>query len=207
MTLYLPDQGTAAVQESSYRWATVTSTDPLLIRLDGDTVPLPVTPDSLLDITRLTAGDRVWVQLVGRRLVVLGKAGGLALPAPPPEPGIWQDYSAQIISDNTGTTTGTSISFARYMVLGNTCFVIGEGSVGTTAISNVAATLPPPTPSRRFLNCGSFNIHATSAPAQSGAAAMTSTLLRVVTTPLTSSAFVDAPASSTIRWNLVYEIA
>jgi hypothetical protein len=63
-------------------WATVTGVAPLRIRLDGDTSPLPFTPDNL--VAELAVNDRVWVALVinadpafhGRRAVVAGRAGG-----------------------------------------------------------------------------------------------------------------------------------
>ena len=55
----------------SWRWATVTQVSPLRVRLDGDTDPLPVTPDTL---TAVTVADRVWCQLTGRRVVVHGVA-------------------------------------------------------------------------------------------------------------------------------------
>jgi hypothetical protein len=78
MTLYLPDQDVATPE--TYRWATVTDTAPLTIRLDGDQVPLPATPDTLVDPATLKAGRRVWVQFYGRRLIVVGAAPD---PAPP----------------------------------------------------------------------------------------------------------------------------
>lgn len=61
---------------SKFRWATVTQVSPLRIRLDGDTDELPVTPDSLVAPAALAVNVRVWVQLYGRRLIVLGAANG-----------------------------------------------------------------------------------------------------------------------------------
>jgi hypothetical protein len=66
--------------ENTYRWATVTQASPLRIRLDGDTSALPVTPSSL--VASLSVNDRVWVQLFGRRLIVLGKASGGSASSP-----------------------------------------------------------------------------------------------------------------------------
>jgi hypothetical protein len=68
--------------QPSHRWATVTATSPLRIRLDGDTDPLPYTPDSL--VAGLAVADRVWVQLAAgpnpdrrsRRVIIMGRAGG-----------------------------------------------------------------------------------------------------------------------------------
>lgn len=57
------------------RWGTITATSPLRIRLDGDTDPLPLTPDSLVDPLILEVGDRVRCEVVGR-VVIVGKSGG-----------------------------------------------------------------------------------------------------------------------------------
>ena len=60
--------------ESSWRWATVTQASPLRIKFDGQSAPLPVTPDTL--VGGLVVGDRVWVQIYGRRPIIHGRAGG-----------------------------------------------------------------------------------------------------------------------------------
>lgn len=65
--------GLATPPPSSYRWATVTVDDPIQIRLDGDLDPLPIVPDNLAG--PLLVGTRVWVQLYGRRVVILGSGG------------------------------------------------------------------------------------------------------------------------------------
>lgn len=57
-----------------WTWATVTQASPLRIRLDGDTDPLDMTPQSLTGALRI--GDRVWVQGNLRSVVVHEKAGG-----------------------------------------------------------------------------------------------------------------------------------
>lgn len=85
--LWLPQNPVAARPEvgnsGNWRWATVTQQSPLRIRLDGETDPLPVTPDTLLTTERMAVGDRVWVQLYGRRVVVVGRANALAAPELP----------------------------------------------------------------------------------------------------------------------------
>lgn len=61
-------------------WATVTDDSPLRIRLDGETTPLPITPDTL--VAGLSVDDRVWVTLStsrdpnakAHRVVIIGKA-------------------------------------------------------------------------------------------------------------------------------------
>ena len=59
---------------ASWRWATVTSVDPLRVMPDGDTSPLAEAPDTL--IGGLVVGDRVRLVIVARRALVLGRAGG-----------------------------------------------------------------------------------------------------------------------------------
>jgi microcystin-dependent protein len=61
-----------------WTWATVTQSDPLRIRLDGETVALDITPENLAG--SLLPGERVWVQVSGRRVLVTGRAGGMGVP-------------------------------------------------------------------------------------------------------------------------------
>lgn len=64
---------------TSFKWATVTGNNPLAIKLDGDTAPLALIPDSLVDPVSLTVGDRVRVELSLRKVVIHGVASGGAL--------------------------------------------------------------------------------------------------------------------------------
>lgn len=54
----------------SLRWGLVTSTDPRLVTLDADTLPIHAGT-----IAPVTTGDRVLVVIVNRRATILGKAG------------------------------------------------------------------------------------------------------------------------------------
>lgn len=56
----------------AFRWATVTSTDPLRIQLDGDTSPLAADPTNFAG--DLKPASRVWTVSVNRRLYLLGAA-------------------------------------------------------------------------------------------------------------------------------------
>lgn len=69
-----PDLMNKESQESSWRWATVTAASPLAIRLDNSPSALSATPIDL--VGGLKVGDRVWAQLVSRRVIVHGKGGG-----------------------------------------------------------------------------------------------------------------------------------
>jgi hypothetical protein len=64
----LPPTGDA---HDSWRWATVTSTTPLQIHIDGDDEPLITTPDTL---TPVNHGDRVRVHIHHRRTTIIGTA-------------------------------------------------------------------------------------------------------------------------------------
>lgn len=57
-----------------WTWATVTDDSPLRIRLDGDADPLDITPECLYD--NPTVGQRVWVQMYNRRVIVHSPNGG-----------------------------------------------------------------------------------------------------------------------------------
>lgn len=61
---------------TSFKWATVYGTNPLSIKLDGDTAPLALIPDSLIDPRTLVPGDRVRVELSLRKAVVHGASRG-----------------------------------------------------------------------------------------------------------------------------------
>lgn len=55
----------------TYRWATVTQLDPIRIRLDGDELPVESEPVTLAP---LAVGNRAWVQIHGRMMIILGVA-------------------------------------------------------------------------------------------------------------------------------------
>lgn len=79
LPIYAPGSENLQPQQadgSSFRWATVTQAWPaaLRIRLDGDTLELPMTPDTLDSPNTYLVGSRVWVQIAGRRVIVLGRA-------------------------------------------------------------------------------------------------------------------------------------
>lgn len=58
----------------SWTWATVTQASPLRVRLDGEVDPLDIAPDCLFPSPVI--GQRVWVQLTGRRVIVHSASGG-----------------------------------------------------------------------------------------------------------------------------------
>jgi len=64
----------------TFKRAIVTAVGPLRILIDGDTVPIPFTPKSLIDPATLAVDDVVHADQSGHRLVVLGRVGGLVLP-------------------------------------------------------------------------------------------------------------------------------
>lgn len=67
-----------STEMASYRWATVTTADPLRIRFDADTEAQPASPTNLAG--PLCPGQRVWVITVLRRAIVVGVAGGSGAP-------------------------------------------------------------------------------------------------------------------------------
>jgi hypothetical protein len=81
LELLIPQAKTEPTDQ--WRWATVTVSAPLRIRLDGETEALDITPDSL--VGPLAVGSRVWTQTSGRRIIVAGVAGGAGAPGEAPE--------------------------------------------------------------------------------------------------------------------------
>lgn len=65
--------------DSTFGWGTVTALGPLRVKLDGDSIAVPATPDSLIDPANLAVADRVRCELAGTRLIVHGRAAGISL--------------------------------------------------------------------------------------------------------------------------------
>jgi len=90
----------------TFKRAIVTAVAPLRIILDGDTVAVPFTPESLIDPATLAVDDVVRTELSGNRLVVLGRVGGLVIPTA-------DDFiPAGIIWEFSGTALPTGWSWA-----------------------------------------------------------------------------------------------
>jgi hypothetical protein len=54
----------------------MTDLNPVRVKLDGDSIELPITPDCLIDPATLLLGDRVRCEVAGRRLIIHGRSGG-----------------------------------------------------------------------------------------------------------------------------------
>lgn len=65
--------GPRPVDAPSFRYATVTGTGPLRVRLDGEDAAVASTPTTLVPVA---VGDRVRVMLYHRQLEILGLVGG-----------------------------------------------------------------------------------------------------------------------------------
>ena len=59
-----------------WTWADVTQASPLQVTLDGSDDPTDVDPAKDAIVAGLVVGDRVWCQVTGRQIVILGRAGG-----------------------------------------------------------------------------------------------------------------------------------
>ena len=64
-----PDRG----RQIDLQWGYITSTAPLRLRNEHEAAPIPATPSKLVDVA---VGDRVYYVHSGRKLVILGRAGG-----------------------------------------------------------------------------------------------------------------------------------
>jgi hypothetical protein len=94
-----------------WRWATITDASPLRLRFDGDTTEIDVT-DTLVDPLSLVVSDRVWCQVFGRRIIVLGKGGGF--PAPPSP---FADTGWLAIPYNAGYQNFSALYLGQYRVI------------------------------------------------------------------------------------------
>jgi microcystin-dependent protein len=105
----------------SWRWGTVTAQAPLRVLLDGDAVSLSSTPDCLVPAY---IGDRVWCQLVGRRVVVHGspRAGRV--------PGVIEMYGGGTVQPGKvfcdGAAYSRTIYAALFAAIGTT-YGVGDG--------------------------------------------------------------------------------
>lgn len=71
MDFLLEEPQGSAPRADAYRWATVTQVAPPRIRLDGEQLPIESEPVTLCP---LQVGDRAWVQIHGRMMIILGVA-------------------------------------------------------------------------------------------------------------------------------------
>lgn len=120
----------AGPAENSYRWATVTQLSPLRIRLDGENIPLPITPESLVNPLHLRVATGVWVQLYGKRVIVLGAHVGGSDPEVPIG-GLVPWSGAAAPNANWLIANGAAVSRTTYSALFAVCgttYGTGDGS-------------------------------------------------------------------------------
>lgn len=114
---------------TTYRWATVTVSSPLQIQLDGDSLPLAIAPESLMPGDPVV-GARVWVQLFGRRVIVLG-SGGTSVTSGESPIGAVISYAGASAPVGWLLCNGAAVSRATYSQLFaviSTTFGVGNGT-------------------------------------------------------------------------------
>lgn len=140
------------------RWATVTDTSPLRVKVDGDTSELPFTPDSLVDPLLLTVNDRVRCELADRRLIIVGRSGGdTSIPVGTHLAGEWTTGAVPL---GFVLANGALLLIADYPKLAaHYAAVYGSanfhGGNGTTTFAT------PDTRERTYVNQGGSDIFAT----------------------------------------------
>ncbi|WP_104137213.1 tail fiber protein [Cryobacterium sp. Y62] len=115
-------------------WFSVTyGAIPLRIKLDGDTIALPFTPDSLVDPLSLAVDDRVRCELSNRRVIIVGRSQGVSIPSGNIEmtarataPGGWLLCQGQAISRTTYASLFADISTAYGTGDGSTTFNVPD---------------------------------------------------------------------------------
>ena len=123
--------------QSSFKWATVTSSAPLRIRLDGDDVPIDGMPDTLVDPASLTIGSRVLLLRQKRRTTIIGQGGGDSGGIPTAtyieyggtdtlDPAIWLPAEGQAVSRTTYARLFGKIGVTYGAGDGSTTFVLPD---------------------------------------------------------------------------------
>lgn len=130
---------------SSWSWATVTQASPLRVRLDGDAAALLVTPEVLQAGLTFTVGQRVWVQLNNRRVVVHAATTEAHVPGTATfdqldSSALPSDYSAGIRVGNTGNDSGWPETYASVYV-----FHANNGARVVQMVVKSAASATAPT--------------------------------------------------------------
>lgn len=112
-----------------YVWATVTSVDPLGIRLDGDATSLAGSPASIIDPATLAVNSRVLILQQRRRRIVIGRSGGT--PALPSATLITHGGSDILDPAEWLLAEGQAVSrtaYARLYAAIGTLYGVGDGS-------------------------------------------------------------------------------
>lgn len=120
----------------TFKWGTVTSIGPLRITLDGDTTALPFTPDSLVDPMGLVVNDRVRCELSSRRVIIIGRSGGLV-----PDSG-WLPYNPAWAN----VTVGNGTTWGRYRRRGHTVEWAAWLQMGSTSAMGTTPWVALPAP-------------------------------------------------------------
>lgn len=89
--------------QPTFGWAVVTSIAPLRIRYELESADIAGTPDRL--VSGLVVGDRVWVQRLHRRDVILGVARGHA----PARSGVVSQHTGALTKIGTSTVYGAAM--------------------------------------------------------------------------------------------------
>lgn len=172
----------------------------------GDTTthgaPFPVGTDRVMDGDNAIKALAEWVD--GRLYAASAPSGALA-------PGVWQNATVTVCTSTTlAAQPGTAIARARWMKIGNTVWFQGDAAVGSTAIVDVAISLPNAqagVPQARILDPGTcVLVDGSGAPnTQTGQCLMGVGKDRIIPISPTGG-YVDATATSSIRWSVVYEV-
>lgn len=122
--LLIPDRKPDA---ETWLWGTVTAIGPLLVRLDGEALALPVSPETLVD--DIQVGDRVRCHIYKTQLVVMGKARSAS------------DWAALPLS-NSWVAYGGGFGTPLYKKENGIVYVKGLVKSGTTTVNTTIGTLP-----------------------------------------------------------------
>lgn len=118
--------------ENTYRWAVITALSPLRLKLDGEALALPLTPETLVSPSTLLVGTRVWTQLFNRRVIILGAASGGVVETPI---GTLAPFAGSAAPTNWLLANGAAVSRATYAALFAVCGTTYGAGDGTTTFN------------------------------------------------------------------------
>ena len=188
----------------AFKRAIVTAVGPLRILIDGDTVPIPFTPKSLIDPATLAVDDVVHADQSGHRLVVLGRVGGAAP---------WTAYSPGWYGTGTNPTLGNGTLTGAYAQVGKVVTYqvhLTAGSTTTFGAGLYSLSLPVAFVGTSTQACLGTVVARTDSGYISGAAMFqtsTQVYLLLGTTLMTPTAPGTFSSGRTISVNGSYEVA
>lgn len=128
---------TRQVSALNFRWATVATVDPVEVTLDGDAEGESVPVAGVL--APVAAGQRVWCQLFGRRVIILGRPSGPVDTGWLPPEDLASGWTLDSGSNTPGFRQVGNVVYSRGRIYPPSTF-----TGGLTAIADLPTGIAPP---------------------------------------------------------------